>query len=117
MKDMAQVQVKPETAEEKLARLERENRELLAQAEKLKEQIKSAPRGNVYFKLTQARLPGTNGPTDKGMTTSGRISMYGIQRFPITLGIDGWNRVLAALTGDSYKKFVAENASKFSHKE
>jgi hypothetical protein len=109
---MAQENVahKAETAEQKLARLEAENA-------KLKEQIAKTPTGGVIrVKVTEARLPGTNGENDKGVATTGRISMYGVQRFPITLGIDSWNRIYAFLSGPEWKAFVAENSSKFSHK-
>lgn len=47
----------------------------------------------VSFKVTVARAPGTNGVDDKG-SEGGAVSVYGLQRFPVTLHKETWERLL-----------------------
>lgn len=44
-------------------------------------------------KISVPRAAGTNGPNDKG-SAGGGISVYGLQRFPVTMFAGQWERIL-----------------------
>ncbi|HEY7716382.1 MAG TPA: hypothetical protein VIE90_17850 [Candidatus Binatia bacterium] len=73
-----------ETAEQKLARLEAENRAL-------KEQIEQRKPGEFRLKISE----------------KGGLSVYGLGRFPVTLYKEQWARLLNH--ADEIKKFLEEN--------
>jgi SHOCT-like protein len=57
------------------------------------------PRGTLYCKVSE----------------KGAISVYGLQRMPVTLYVEQWERLLAF--GDELKSFMKENDSKLKRKE
>jgi len=65
---------------------------LLAEAEQSK-------RGSLYCKVSQ----------------KGAISVYGLQRMPVTLYVEQWERLLEF--ADELRQFAAENASELKRKE
>jgi hypothetical protein len=73
-----------ETAEEKLARLETENRAL-------KDQIEQKRPGQLRLKVSE----------------KGALSVYGLGRFPVTLYKEQWRRLLDY--ADEMKAFLKEN--------
>ena len=73
-----------ETAEQKLARLEAENRAL-------KEQIEQRKPGELRLKISE----------------KGGLSVYGLGRFPVTLYKEQWRRLLHH--ADAIRKFLDEN--------
>jgi hypothetical protein len=73
-----------ETPEQKLARLEAENKAL-------KEQIDSRRSGQLRLKVSE----------------KGALSVYGLGRFPVTLYKEQWTRLLDH--GDQIKSFLKEN--------
>jgi hypothetical protein len=73
-----------ETAEEKLARLEAENRAL-------KDQIEAKKPGQLRLKVSE----------------KGALSVYGLGRFPVTLYKEQWRRLLDY--ADEVKAFLKEN--------
>jgi hypothetical protein len=73
-----------ETAEEKLARLEAENRAL-------KDQIEQRKPGQLRLKVSE----------------KGALSVYGLGRFPVTLYKEQWWRLLDY--ADEMKAFLKEN--------
>ncbi|MGE5220152.1 MAG: hypothetical protein ACM3SP_24385 [Chloroflexota bacterium] len=73
-----------ETAEEKLARLEAENRAL-------REQVAQRKPGELRLKISE----------------KGGLSVYGLGRFPVTLYKEQWKRLLDR--ADEIKKFLEEN--------
>ena len=73
-----------ETAEQKLARLEAENKAL-------KEQIKDRKPGQLRLKVSE----------------KGGLSVYGLGRFPVTLYKEQWARLLEQ--GEEIKKFLKEH--------
>jgi hypothetical protein len=73
-----------ETAEEKLARLEAENRAL-------KDQIEQRKPGQLRLKVSE----------------KGALSVYGLGRFPVTLYKEQWRRLLDYV--DEIKAFLKEN--------
>jgi hypothetical protein len=73
-----------ETAEEKLARLEAENRAL-------KDQIEHRKPGQLRLKVSE----------------KGALSVYGLGRFPVTLYKEQWRRLLDY--ADEVKAFLKEN--------
>lgn len=73
-----------ETAEQKLARLEAENRAL-------KEQIEDRKPGQLRLKVSE----------------KGGLSVYGLGRFPVTLYKEQWARLLEQ--GEEIKKFLKEH--------
>ncbi len=80
-----------ETAEQKLARLEAENKTL-------KEQIERKP-GQLRLKVSE----------------KGGLSVYGLGRFPVTLYKEQWTRLLDH--GDEIKKFLQENDQQLKAKQ
>lgn len=81
-----------ETAEEKLARLEAENRALREQVEKKKP-------GQLNLKIGE----------------KGGLSLYGLGRFPVTLYKEQWHRLLDY--ADEIRAFLKENDSKLKAKD
>jgi len=73
-----------ETAEQKLARLEAENRAL-------KDQIDQRKPGELRMKISE----------------KGGLSVYGLGRFPVTLYKEQWARLLSH--AEEIKKFLQEN--------
>ena len=73
-----------ETAEQKLARLEAENRAL-------KEQIEDRKPGQLRLKVSE----------------KGGLSVYGLGRFPVTLYKEQWARLLEQ--GEEIKRFLKEH--------
>jgi len=73
-----------ETAEQKLARLEAENRAL-------KDQIEQRKPGQLRLKVSE----------------KGALSVYGLGRFPVTLYKEQWRRLLDY--ADEVKAFLKEN--------
>jgi hypothetical protein len=73
-----------ESAEQKLARLEAENRAL-------KEQIEQRKPGQLRLKISE----------------KGGLSVYGLGRFPVTLYKEQWARLLEQ--GDEIKKFLKDH--------
>jgi hypothetical protein len=73
-----------ETGEQKLARLEAENRAL-------KEQISERKPGELRLKISE----------------KGGLSVYGLGRFPVTLYKEQWTRLLEQ--ADEIKKFIETN--------
>jgi hypothetical protein len=73
-----------ETAEQKLARLEAENRAL-------KEEISQRKPGELRLKISE----------------KGGLSVYGLGRFPVTLYKEQWKRLLDH--ADEIKRFLGEN--------
>lgn len=73
-----------ETAEQKLARLEAENKAL-------KEQIEDRKPGQLRLKVSE----------------KGGLSVYGLGRFPVTLYKEQWARLLDQ--GEEIKKFLKEH--------
>ena len=81
-----------ETAEEKLARLEAENRALKAQMEERKP-------GQLRLKVSE----------------KGGLSVYGLGRFPVTLYKEQWIRLLDH--ADEIKSFLKDNDRQLKAKE
>ena len=73
-----------ETAEQKLARLEAENKAL-------KEQVSQRKPGELRLKISE----------------KGGLSVYGLGRFPVTLYKEQWVRLLER--ADEIKKFIEAN--------
>jgi hypothetical protein len=70
------------------------------EAAKLFDQLEEKkPRGVLYCKVSQ----------------KGAISVYGLQRMPVTLYVEQWERLLNFT--DEIRKFIAEHDSEFSRKE
>jgi hypothetical protein len=85
------------TKEEILAKLQ--SGELsVEQASKLLEENKPQ-RGQLYCKVSE----------------KGGLSVYGLQRMPVTLYVEQWQRLLAFT--DEIKAFIAENDAKLKRKE
>ncbi len=85
------------TKEEILARLQ--SGELsVEQASKLLEENKPQ-RGQLYCKVSE----------------KGGLSVYGLQRMPVTLYVEQWQRLLAF--ADDIKAFMAENDAKLKRKD
>ena len=57
------------------------------------------PRGTLYCKVSE----------------KGGMSVYGLQRMPVTLYVEQWERLLAF--GDEIKSFLKENDSKLKRKD
>jgi ABC-type Fe3+-hydroxamate transport system substrate-binding protein len=85
-------QTKKESAEEKLARLEKENEELKAQV---------------------AERSG-GGPLSLKLSPKGGISAYGLGRFPTTLYVEQWLKILD--NADQIREFIKANDAKLKRK-
>lgn len=81
-----------ETAEQKLARLEAENRAL-------KDQIEQRKPGQLRLKISE----------------KGGLSVYGLGRFPVTLYKEQWTRLLDHV--DEIKNFLHENEQQLKTKQ
>jgi hypothetical protein len=81
-----------ETTEEKLARLETENRALREQAEERKP-------GQLRLKVSE----------------KGGLSVYGLGRFPVTLYKEQWTKLLDNV--EEIKKFLQENDHQLKAKQ
>ncbi len=81
-----------ETTEQKLARLETENRALREQAEERKP-------GQLRLKVSE----------------KGGLSVYGLGRFPVTLYKEQWTRLLDNV--EEIKKFLQENDQQLKAKQ
>ena len=81
-----------ETAEEKLARLEAENRAL-------KEQIDRRKPGDLRLKISE----------------KGGLSVYGLGRFPVTLYKEQWTRLLNH--ADEIKQFLQDHDQELKAKQ
>lgn len=81
-----------ETAEQRLARLEAENKAL-------REQIEQRKTGQLRLKISE----------------KGGLSVYGLGRFPVTLYKEQWVRLLDY--GDEIKKFLQANDQQLKGKQ
>jgi len=81
-----------ETAEEKLARLETENR-------RLREQVEERKPGQLRLKVSE----------------KGALSVYGLGRFPVTLYKEQWARLLDQ--ADEIRAFLKENDQRLKAKQ
>ena len=81
-----------ETAEQKLARLEAENRAL-------REQVEQRKPGQLRLKVSE----------------KGGLSIYGLGRFPVTLYKEQWIRLLDHV--DEIKKFLQDNDQQLKAKQ
>jgi hypothetical protein len=81
-----------ETAEQKLARLEAENRAL-------REQMEQRKPGQLRLKISE----------------KGGLSVYGLGRFPVTLYKEQWIRLLDHV--DEIKKFLQDNDQQLKAKQ
>ena len=81
-----------ETAEQKLARLEAENRAL-------KEQVEQRRSGQLRLKISE----------------KGGLSVYGLGRFPVTLYKEQWIRLLEQT--EEIKEFLKENDQQLKVKQ
>ena len=69
------------------------------EATKLLEQAEVARRGSLYCKVSP----------------KGALSLYGLQRMPVTLYVEQWERLLAI--SDEIRKFMEEHNSELKRKE
>jgi hypothetical protein len=84
--------------EEILAKLE--TREISAEeAAKLLDEAEQEKRGSLYCKVSQ----------------KGAVSVYGLQRMPVTLYMEQWERLLGF--GDEIRQFIKEHDSELKRKE
>ncbi len=68
-------------------------------ASKLLAELEQPKRGSLYCKVSE----------------KGAVSVYGLQRMPVTLYVEQWERLLAF--GDEIKAFLKEHDSKLKRKE
>jgi hypothetical protein len=68
------------------------------EASKLLEQAETENRGSLYCKVSQ----------------KGAVSVYGLQRMPVTLYLEQWERLLDF--GDELRKFLEEHSSELKRK-
>ena len=68
-------------------------------ASKLLEQAERERRGSLYCRVSE----------------KGAISVYGLQRMPVTLYVEQWERVLAF--GDEIRQFIGEHDAELKRKE
>jgi hypothetical protein len=68
-------------------------------ASRLLDEAEQAKRGSLYCKVSQ----------------KGAISVYGLQRMPVTLYVEQWERLLGF--GDDIRKFMKEHDSELKRKE
>jgi hypothetical protein len=69
------------------------------EASKLLDAADQQKRGSLYCKVSQ----------------KGAISVYGLQRMPVTLYVEQWERLLDF--GDEIRKFIEENGAQLKRKE
>lgn len=82
--------VQPESPEAKIARLEAEMAALSARNETL--EAKAAAKLQLTLKIAAIREPGKFNAADKG-SDGGAVSLYGLQRMPISLYPEQWERL------------------------
>ncbi len=68
------------------------------EASKLLDQAETENRGSLYCKVSQ----------------KGAVSVYGLQRMPVTLYLEQWERLLNF--GDELRKFLEEHSSELKRK-
>jgi len=68
-------------------------------ASKMLAELEQPKRGSLYCKVSE----------------KGAVSVYGLQRMPVTLYVEQWERLLGF--GDEIKEFLKENDSKLKRKE
>ena len=69
------------------------------EASKLLGEIEQPKRGQLYYKVSE----------------KGAVSVYGLQRMPVTLYVEQWDRLLTF--GDELRSFLKENDAKLKRKE
>jgi hypothetical protein len=69
------------------------------EASKLLTEVEQEKRGSLYCKVSQ----------------KGAVSVYGLQRMPVTLYVEQWERLLDF--GDDIRKFIEEHESELKRKE
>ncbi len=69
------------------------------EASRLLEEVEQAKRGSLYCKVSQ----------------KGAISVYGLQRMPVTLYLEQWERLLDF--GDEIREFIREHDGELKRKE
>lgn len=69
------------------------------QASKALAEIETPKRGQLYCKVSE----------------KGGVSVYGLQRMPVTLYMEQWDRLLTF--GDDIKAFIKDNSEKLKRKE
>ena len=69
------------------------------EASKLLAEVETPKRGALYCKVSE----------------KGALSVYGLQRMPVTLYVEQWQRLLDF--NDEIREFIKENDSKFKRKE
>lgn len=69
------------------------------QASKLLADVEQPKRGSLYCKVSE----------------KGAVSVYGLQRMPVTLYMEQWERLLDF--GDEVRAFIKDNAGKLKRKE
>ena len=69
------------------------------EASKLLAEVEQPKRGSLYCKVSE----------------KGAISVYGLQRMPVTLYVEQWDRLLNF--SDELRSFMKENESKLKRKE
>jgi hypothetical protein len=87
------------------------NSELLAMVARLQSEVhdREAKLQQAEEEAAQARRQAERGFTLK-VTEKGGISLYGIQRFPVTLYLSGWEKVLEM--ADEIRAFIEDNRNK-----
>ena len=76
----------------------------------LMEKVKALEAENVALKAT----PKSTAPFKIGVSAKGAVSIYGLQRFPVTLYASQWERVLEK--APELRAFIAANAAKLLRK-
>ena len=71
----------------------------VAEASKLLAEQEQLKRGSLYCKVSE----------------KGAVSIYGLQRMPVTLYLEQWERLLNF--GDEIREFIKENDSRLKRKE
>jgi hypothetical protein len=71
----------------------------VSEAKQLLEKIEARPRGTLYCKVS----------------AKGAISVYGLQRMPVTLYVEQWERLLNI--GEEIKKFIKEHDAELKRKQ
>lgn len=69
------------------------------EASKLLAEIETPKRGSLYCKVSE----------------KGAVSVYGLQRMPVTLYVEQWERLLDF--GDEVRTFLRDNAERLKRKE
>ena len=69
------------------------------EASKLLAEVETPKRGALYCKVSE----------------KGALSVYGLQRMPVTLYVEQWQRLLDF--SDDVREFIKDNDSKFKRKE